>query len=255
MASGTAPLPPQHPIPCSPPFPSPLCFVFCGDDRGKALLLWVCIDRGPAEGVARPAHAGGPFAEAADSCLQPPPHLTPAKHTLPSSISPPSTASLLKTRSPFLVREVKRRSAVAFIYLHATSTRPNNTESLAPRTERKWEWMKTRRLSTSRGETHSPGAATLTRIRSHVAAPHMKRHTHTHKHTLCPNTIPSCRAELLSWPELHQKSLIWERDHPQFQQAGIRMLRADSEFKDKMGWGCRFWNHPWGWRYGMEGGG
>lgn len=148
--------------------------------------------------------------------------------------------------------EVKRRSAVAFIYLHATSTHPNNTESLAPRTECKWEWMKTRRLSTSRGETHSPGAATLTRIRSHVAAPHMKRHTH--KHTLCPNTIPSCRAELLSWPELHQKSLIWERDHPQFQQAGIRMLRADSEFKDKMGWGCRFWNHPWGWRYGMEGG-
>lgn len=58
-------------------------------------------------------------------------------------------------------------------------------------------------------------------------------HTYTHPH-------PGCRAELLS----HQKSLIWERDRPPFQQPGIRMLRADSKFKDEMGWRCRFLQSP-----------
>ena len=124
-----------------------------------------------------------------------------------------------------------------------------NTKDFPPKHTRKQRWG-----------TFAGSCNTITWIRSYVAAStqplshthtHTHTHTHAHRHTRI-DTIPGCRAELLSWPELHQKSLIWERDGPQFQQAGIRTLRADSEFKDKMGWGCRFWNHPKGRRDGMD---
>ncbi len=50
---------PLSPLHHHPPLLSPFCFVFCGDDREKALLLRVGIDRGPSRRALRPAHIGG----------------------------------------------------------------------------------------------------------------------------------------------------------------------------------------------------
>lgn len=92
-----------------PPSPSPFYFVFHGDDRGKALLLWVCIDRGPVVGVTRPTITGGSFAETAACML----HTSPLHlHTPLPLLSYPflllfCTCKIVGPLSSFLLKHPK----------------------------------------------------------------------------------------------------------------------------------------------------
>lgn len=66
------------------------CFVFCRDDRGKALLLRVCIDRGPSKGGGRGTRRAGPFSTTAAPSAPPPP--PPYFPPTPSPLSPPASS-------------------------------------------------------------------------------------------------------------------------------------------------------------------
>ena len=66
------------------------CFVFCRDDRGKALLLRVCIDRGPSKGGGGGTSRAGPFATTAAASA-------PSPSTLPIYPLTPFSSCLSQT--------------------------------------------------------------------------------------------------------------------------------------------------------------
>lgn len=76
------------------------CFVFCRDDRGKALLLRVCIDRGPSKGGGRGTRRAGPFSTTAATSA-------PSPSILPTYPLTPFSSCLFRTLLLFAHSEIQ----------------------------------------------------------------------------------------------------------------------------------------------------